>query len=66
VCGESPTCEIEPVNIGAIDDPTDAAVSRRKRRVGAGKGQEKGQRENRLNTGGVVAASIATVTAEAL
>jgi len=42
VCGESPKREIEPVNTGAIDDPSDAAVSRPKRRFVATKGQEKG------------------------
>jgi hypothetical protein len=42
VCGESPKREIEPVNIGPIGDPRDAAVCRPKRRFGAAKGQEKG------------------------
>jgi hypothetical protein len=42
VCGESPKREIEPVNIGAFDDPRDAGVCRPKRRFGAGKRQEKG------------------------
>jgi hypothetical protein len=42
MCGESPKREIEPITIGAIDGPSDAAVCRPKRRSVAAKGQEKG------------------------
>jgi hypothetical protein len=42
VCGESPKREIEPIDIGPIDAPTDAGVCRPKRRFGARGGQEKG------------------------
>jgi hypothetical protein len=46
VCGELPKRAIEPVNIGEIDDPRDAAASRAKRRLGAAKMQEKGKVES--------------------
>jgi hypothetical protein len=45
VRGESPKREFEAVNTGAIDDPSDARVSRAKRRLVAPKGQEKGNVE---------------------
>jgi hypothetical protein len=42
VCGDSPDRKIDPITPSAIDDPDAAAVCRPKRRLGASKGQEKG------------------------
>jgi hypothetical protein len=42
VWGESPDRNIDPIKPSATDDPDAAAVCRTKRRLGAGKGQERG------------------------
>jgi hypothetical protein len=41
-CGESPKREPEPIKSGKLDDPGDAAACRKKPRLGARKGQKKG------------------------
>jgi hypothetical protein len=41
-CAEAPDRELDPIDTGPIDDPSDAAVSRSKPRLGVSKGQEKG------------------------
>ncbi len=41
-CGDVQKRESEPVTSGAIDDPDVAPVSRKNPRLGARKGQEKG------------------------
>jgi hypothetical protein len=42
-CEQSPERELDPINIGPIDDSDDASVSRPNPRLDVSKGQEKGK-----------------------
>src|SRR5258708_964715 len=42
-CADAPDRELDRINTGPIDDPTDASVGRPNPRLGVSKGQEKGK-----------------------